>query len=709
MPQHPFKRIAPILLAVAVAEAADIVSLSTATSSFGIDGTGSLSAITGNGHNYLAPGQPAPVLQVRIEGQDLAPESATWDAASTRLTLRYQGGAAQAVVKITAKPSHVVMELVAASPLDRIDAVRWGPYPTTINRVVGELVGVVRDTEFAIGIQSLNSKTQDGEPCGDGFIDQSYRALDAVQHDGILKIISTPVQYRGGAAKATTFGSILQMHAWEHERSDAFAQANATSGARSYAPIQPVKYPGWTVVGTKIALFACPEPQALATLGDIELTEGLPHPLIDGAWAKSSPQNGPIQYFCFEFDETNLDEFIGVADKAGIKWIYHNSPWDTWGHFPPKPGMFPGGMASLGACVTKIHDAGLRFGAHTLSLFITDDDAYATGGDPRLASAQDLTLAKAIAPDDTVIELAEKPLFGGNQNVIIDREIIAFTGVIDTPPWKLTGCLRGSHGTARAAHPAGARVGKLASMRYGKDVFHGNLELGTEIMANCAKICNEAKIDHWCFDGFESYSALGVGGAGGGIFLDAWNAGLSPEKRNRMMIEASCMSNYGWHSTFSANWGEPWYDTFRKSMLAYRLEMVRFHARNYLPPMLGQYFIHPDGETPEDIEWLMALATGYNAGFSLTFGRGSSSYVTGEATSETARIRPPNLDALMAIIRVWREAHAAGAFTAAIREQLQDETREFHLASAGAGQWDLYPRTNGTLGAPTRLVAAGTP
>ncbi|MCY2990129.1 MAG: hypothetical protein NTY19_19985 [Planctomycetota bacterium] len=41
--------------------------------------------------------------------------------------------------------------------------------------------------------------------------------------------------------------------------------------------------------GSKIALFGCPEKEALATIGNIEVAEGLPHPMLDGVWGKISP------------------------------------------------------------------------------------------------------------------------------------------------------------------------------------------------------------------------------------------------------------------------------------------------------------------------------------------------------------------------------------------------------------------------------------
>lgn len=142
-------------------------TLRTDDATFEIGPTGLLVAISHNGQNLIAANQAAPLLQVRAGGKDHQPESATWHTASGKLTLTYPGGL-KAVVKITAKPTHVTLELVETDTA-KVDLVRWGPYPITLNRVIGEMVGVVRDTETAVGIQALNAKTQGGEPCGDDF------------------------------------------------------------------------------------------------------------------------------------------------------------------------------------------------------------------------------------------------------------------------------------------------------------------------------------------------------------------------------------------------------------------------------------------------------------------------------------------------------------------------------------------------------------
>ncbi|MBN8457496.1 MAG: hypothetical protein J0M04_06650 [Verrucomicrobia bacterium] len=601
-----------------------IATFKTRSGTFEIGNHGELLAIkdAATGRNYLAENQAAPVLQVRVAGKDLPPETATWDGAAGNLSLTYSGGL-KAVVRIAAKPTHVVLELIETDTA-KVDLVRWGPYPTTINRVIGEMVGVVRDGEFAVGIQALNAKTQGGEPCGDDFQEHRYQVPDAVPHDGILHVSDRPRQHFCAVATAAPFGSTLQLHAWEHERGDAFF---TQTKRLPYAPDIAMKYPGETVVGTRIALFACPEPEALDTLGAIELAENLPHPTVDGVWIKKDPRRGPAPHLCFEFDEKNLDEFIAIAKACEIDWIYHNSPWASWGHFPLKPAMFPRGMESFKDCVDRIHKAGLHLGVHTLSTFITADDPYVTVpyGHPNLAR------------------------IGGP-------------------------CSKTGH----------------VVISYGKQVYFSDRTLSAEIARTCARIVNEGKLDQFEFDGVESNWTAGMGGYGRDLFYDAFHAALAPERKNKVMLGGSNLDNYGWHSYCAANWGEPWYDTFRNRMIDYRIDMVHLHARNYLPKMLGQFFIHPEGEKPEDIAWLMALSTGYDAGFSLTFGRGGNSYMSGEPTSETARLRPANLTELTTIIRTWRQAAKVGVFTDDLKRQLQDKDREFHLEAAGRDAWNLY-------------------
>jgi len=64
-----------------------------------------------------------------------------------------------AKVKVESKETHLTFELLEISNSDNIELIVWGPYPTTIKKIIGETIGVVRGEEYAIGIQALNIKT----------------------------------------------------------------------------------------------------------------------------------------------------------------------------------------------------------------------------------------------------------------------------------------------------------------------------------------------------------------------------------------------------------------------------------------------------------------------------------------------------------------------------------------------------------------------
>ena len=155
---------------------------------------GSFSSISrrADARNYLAASQPAPLLSVRLDGTLHAPDNAVWDSSANRLTLRYTKAGVMALLWVQAKSTHLTLELLEVQPPGRAELVLWGPYPTTIRQTVGEVVGVVRDGEFALGVQALNPKTLGGFPENDeGSADRPY------------------------AARQTAWGSVLQAYSMD--------------------------------------------------------------------------------------------------------------------------------------------------------------------------------------------------------------------------------------------------------------------------------------------------------------------------------------------------------------------------------------------------------------------------------------------------------------------------------------------------------------
>ncbi len=66
------------------------------------------------------------------------------------------------ILKSKKKSTHINFELVEFNQPEMVEMIDWGTIPTTINKIIGETVGVVRGEEFAIGIQELNFKTLGG-------------------------------------------------------------------------------------------------------------------------------------------------------------------------------------------------------------------------------------------------------------------------------------------------------------------------------------------------------------------------------------------------------------------------------------------------------------------------------------------------------------------------------------------------------------------
>lgn len=610
-----------------------------------------------DGRSYLATNEVAPLLRLRVGGRWHEPDRAEWEAATRTVTLGFGSAGVRGRVRVAENPTHLRLDLVALEGLDAgkaappVDVAMWGPYPTTVRGTVGEVVGVVRDGEFALGIQALNIKTLGGYPENEeGSADRPY------------------------AARATEWGSFLQAYSMDRSRPRRIAVWNRR------APNMPVPaIPGETAVGSAIALFGCPEAEALGVIGAIEVKEGLPHPMINGQWAKQSPERGR-SYLIASFSESNVDEVLAHVKRANLMSLYHGGPFESWGHYQPSRKYFPGGMAGLKDCVAKASALGIRLGAHTLSNFIQPQDSYVTPvPDPRLVRTGSSPLTEPVDAMTTTLVVASPEYFTnrvGNelQTVMIDQELVRYRSVSEGPPWRLLDCQRGAYGTQAAAHAAGAEAGKLMDHAY--KVFFPNIELQREIARNLARVFNESGLSHMDFDGHEGCLAPGEGTYGNELFAKEFHDHLDHTVVNGT---SPPLSHFYWHFNSYCNWGEPWYGGFRDSMQEYRINNQAFCERNYIPKMLGWYLLTPN-TCLSDMEWMLARAAGFDAGFAL-------------ATSPESLRRNPETGRILDAIREWELARRSGAFSPGQRNRLRNPKAEFHLEPRTGGGWDLFPFT----------------
>jgi len=175
--KSPWNRFAPGLLALHLFAGFAIADVEFVTEKLRIvvDRRGSVSSLYDIPHRreYLSAKASSPLLSIKAGGLWEEPASLTYSARTRTATVAFPKSRVTAYVKIVATPTHVVFELVRIQPEGSADCILWGPYPTTISETVGEIVGVVRDGTFALGIQALNVKTLGGTPVNEEGVEPS--------------------------------------------------------------------------------------------------------------------------------------------------------------------------------------------------------------------------------------------------------------------------------------------------------------------------------------------------------------------------------------------------------------------------------------------------------------------------------------------------------------------------------------------------------
>ncbi len=612
---------------------------------------------TGSNKNFVPEGHKGPLVAVVADGRLCMP--ASFEAIDeTGYNLSFNQSDVQIKLEIETKETHISFTVTGTYNDKHLEAILWGPYPTAIRDTIGENVGVVRNKDFAIGIQALNPKTTAGK-------------LDNIR--GVTS-------YHGTAAEETEFGSILQAFAIDRTKDRTKSKWDGWENKFPGRPIDILNNQEGLVTGAAIALFGCKPANALKTIGAIETAEGLPHPIVNGEWVKVSKETNRA-YAISPFSEEDVDEMIGYAKKAGLRSLYHEDPFKTWGHFELKPEFFPSGEEGLRACVEKAKEQGLNMGVHTLTNFITPNDRFVSPvPDKRLVITGKAQLTKDITATDFDIEISDNQMILNQKNskmntVRIGDELIRYGTVSEEKPYILYDCQRGAFNTQASAHKKGESAAKLLDFAY--RTYYPNWEMQKDMVANISDLLNATGVTQMGFDGHEGCFATGQGDYAMDKYALDWYNAVDHVTVN----SSSRLKHFYWHINHFINWGEPWYGGFRESQADRRFKVQPFLERNYLKNMLGWFMITAT-TIPADIEWMMARAAGYNAGFAMVLRRPEL-----EAN--------PYTDDLLGLIRVWEEARLTGAFSNEQRERLKDGNNEFHLEKIDQNTLILHPfRTN---------------
>ena len=323
------------------------VSFQTKQFKISFDQTGKLTELLAktSNKNYLPARETSFLLGIKTNGTIIYPNKMQWKKSSSEIFLTYPNNNA-ATIKANQSNDYISFELTQLTNAADAELVLWGPYPTTIGDTIGEVVGVVRNKEFAIGIQALNVKTLGGFPSAESDIQPSYDVFAGGNKVDVMKDDLNKQLFRGDVARHMPYGSSLQAYCRNRNKDRII---DNWSHSKYFAPAY--KKDGG-VIGSKLAIFGIATPDVLPVISTIELKENLPHPLIDGVWGKQN-RKSTESYLIMSFGESNLEEAIDLTKQAGLNYLYHEGPFETWGHFKLNSKEFPDNWMSLKNCVEK--------------------------------------------------------------------------------------------------------------------------------------------------------------------------------------------------------------------------------------------------------------------------------------------------------------------------------------------------------------------
>lgn len=642
------------------------VNLKTRSTQIEIDSEGYFSSIQVEGKEILHKGK-YPLVTVCADNKLITPTKMNASGNQLKLTMS-DGG----TITLKQKQSDVCITLEATNVPDKYEVLLFGPLAVNINEVVGDVVGVAQGEGVAFGIQALNIKTNGGIPDEYGKL-----VIETYGYSGKpaeLSVASIP-DFKLAAADITD-GTVFHFSARRRNKQE-YRKVQQIEKSL----VLPVEGADGPIKGAKIAFFGCKNTDALTRIGEIELEQGLPHPLFDGEWGKTS-RAAMKSYLISDFSEDNLDMILNKAKIAGFDYIYHSGPFLDWGHFNWDPKFTKEGDEGVKKMVDKAKAQGIAMGVHTLSNFTTTNDAYVTPvPSEHLLKQGVLTLANDLDKEQTDIQIKKSDLFSMPMSLNamqIEKELINYGSMEDQgDTYLLKDCKRGAYGTTASAHSQKAPLYKLWDYPY-KTLFP-DLVLQDKFADRLAEIMNKTGLRQISFDGLEGCSYTGQDEYANSRFVYRFYNQLD----HNVLNDASRLSHNLWHIHTRMNWGEPWGEAMRTGQVENRIKNQAFFQRNLFPRMLGWFLIRLadrnfECSSLEDLEWALSESAGFDAGYAMTI------------NSNTLR-RHGQIDKLLEAIKNWDTLREAEAFSDEQKARLRDPQTEWHLEKTDEQHYNLYP------------------
>ena len=453
--------------------------------------------------------------------------------------------------------------------------------------------------------------------------------------------------------------------------------------------------------GARVAFFAVPTEEYLSGIEAMELAEGLPHPTLDGVWAKRSP-DARTSYLFIDLTEENADEVIQIAKELKFGYILiFVGYWSKYkGSYEIDTRHYPHGMQGLKQVAEKAHAAGIKVGIHCLNGFIYGRDPLVTPvPDRRMATDGQVTLAADVGADESFIPTVQSPAdfpsdvaYGLERqgfDVRIDDEIIRYRGLSTESPFGLSRCVRGAHRTRKAPHKKGATVWHL-TQRNNHYLVDCDTDLARRVAARYAEVINTCKLDMIYFDGGFSNRALGEEYDWRYVPQIAVQSAALWEREVR--VGGAVTGSLFWHLKSFVTCNDFVGLAAKRFFEEDKLSKGRAGLENEVPVDLGWWGLHSwaphsRSTTPDEIEYVCQKALGYGAFWSLEtwldkiHGCG----------------RWPDIKRTIA---TYERLRLADYFDESVKQAVRKPGAEFKLVGSDKAGWRLVPARYG----PSQLV-----
>lgn len=664
----PFKTLALIaLMLLSFSAGAQTVTFKSKDLSMSVGQDGRYKSVKVCGKEILS--DRSPVIIGLAGGEVIMPSSLTRNGRALAVVM--EDGR---TVELSVDQARNSINITAGKVPSEYSAVMFGPVKVRIHDVVGDVVGVVQGEDVAFAMQALNIKTNAGIP--EEYIDAVQGKFYSSENSNGARLSVGLVPNNRLAAVDLTDGSLMQISARNRSRLEYRTVRNVKNSM-----VLPVDGPDGLIEGAKVAVWGSKATEALSRIGDVEIEQGLPHPMFNGEWGKTSRQ-AMRSYLISDFDENNFDFVLSKVELAGMKYLYHDEPFKNWGHFELLDNVVSNGDEGLKALADKAAQKGIQLGLHTLSCFTTTNDPYVTPvPDAHLLKQAALELMEPLDPSQTEIRIKDNTFFAepATLNALqIDDELITFTkATSDGAVMTLTGCTRGAFGTAASSHGQSTPLYKLWDYPY--KTLYPDVELQDAFALRLADLFNKTGVAQTSLDGLEGCLSTGQDDYATARFV----AGIFDNVDHNVLNDASNLNHFTWHYATRMNWGEPWGEAMRTGQVESRIKNQEFFRRNLFPRMLGWFLIRLadrkfECSTLEDLEWALSESAGFDAGYAMTI-RPKTLYRHGQ------------IDVLLEAMKNWDMLRENMCFTPEQMERLKDPATEWHLEKVSDSDFNLYP------------------